>query len=162
MAVVQVNSAQITARNTGALANSYQAGASVQSAVAQVAVGNGDSIGSVYRLVRIPASARLVDLTYFGTAITSGAGDVGLYQIATYGGAVVDADFFTAASSVATASTGTRVGFGNLLSPANRDKRIWEALGLTADPQREYDIAITLTAATTAAGTFGVDAEFVQ
>lgn len=161
MAVVQTNSAQITARNSGVLANAAQVGASVESAVAQVALANGDSIGSVLRFVRIPSNARIVDLRLFNTAVTAGAGDVGLYQTAGNGGAVVDADFFSAAASIATASAGTSVAFGNLLSPANRDKRVWEALGLASDPGRDYDVAITLTAATTAAGTAGVDVSYV-
>ncbi len=161
MAVVQTNSAQITARNAGVLANAAQVGASVESAVAQVALANGDSIGSVLRFVRIPSNARIVDVRLFNTAVTAGAGDVGLYQIASNGGAVVDADFFSAAASIATASAGTSVGFGNVLTPANRDKRLWEALGLASDPGRDYDVAITLTAATTAAGTAGVDVTYV-
>ena len=35
----------------------------------------------------------------------------------------------------------------------NGEKRVWEALGLTADPHKEYDLALTLTAASDAAGT---------
>lgn len=161
MAVVQTNSAQITTRNSGVLANAAQVGGSVESAVDIVPLANGDSIASVLRIVRIPSNARIVDLRLFNTAITSGAADVGLYQIASNGGAVVDADFFSAAASIAAASAGTSVAFGNLLSPANRAKRVWEALGLAVDPGRDYDVALTLTAATTAAGTAGVDVTYV-
>lgn len=161
MAVVQTNSAQITARNSGVLANAAVVGGSVESAVDIVPLANGDSIASVLRIVRLPSNARIVDVRLFNTAITAGAADVGLYQVASNGGAVVDADFFSAAQSIATASAGTSVGFGNILAPANRNKRLWEALGLAVDPGRDYDVALTLTAATTAAGTAGLDVTYV-
>lgn len=161
MAVVATKSAQITAQDAGTMANSATAKGSVTSESDIVAVANGDSIASVLRIIRIPSNARMSALSLFTTAITGAAGDVGLYQTAANGGAVVDADFFGAAQTLAAASAGINVLGGNVLSPANRTKRIWEALGLSADPMREYDVAITLTAAATAAGTVGLDAQYV-
>ena len=160
MAVVTVKSSQVTAQDAGTMANSYTAGGRLHSESDIASVANGDSIASVYRLVRIPSNARMSALSLFTTAITTCAGDVGLYQTAANGGAVVDADFFTAAQSLATASAGINVLGGNVLAPANRTKRLWEALGLTADPMREYDVAVTLTAAAGSAGTIGVDATY--
>lgn len=161
MAVVAVKSAGITNADAGTPVNAALSGASVESAVGLATVANGDSIGSVYRLVRVASNARMSALSLFTTAITTCAGDVGLYQTAANGGAVVDADFFGAAQSLATASAGINVLGGNILAPANREKRIWEALGLSADPNRQYDIAVTLTAAAGSAGTIGVDAQSV-
>lgn len=160
MAVVTLKSAQITAADAGQLVNAALAGGSVESFVGLSALANGDSIGSTYRLARIPSNARMCALSVFCTAITSGAADVGLYQTAANGGAVVDADFFIAAQSIASASPGLNVIGGNALAPANREKRIWEALGLTADPLRQYDVVLTLTAATTAAGTAGLEGSY--
>lgn len=160
MAVVAVKSAQITAADAGQLVNASTAGAWAESFVGIAAVANGDSIGSTYRLARVPSNARMADLAVFCTAITTCAGDVGLYQTAANGGAVVDADFFTAAQSLATASAGINVLGGNALAPANREKRIWEALGLTTDPLRNYDVAVTLTAAAGSAGTVGVEGKY--
>lgn len=137
--------------------NSFNQQGGVRSGVGIGAVTNTASIASIIRLVRIQSNARLTCLSLFCTAITSAAGDVGLYRTADDGGAVVDADAFIAAQTLAAASPGINVIGGNLLSPANREKRLWEALGLSADPNTYYDIAVTLTAAATAAGTMGIE-----
>lgn len=163
MAVVTVKSQAITDQDAGTAVLATVANGNVRSSVGNTALNgvlNGDSIGSTYRLVRVPSNARMTDLSLFTTAITSGAADVGLYRTAADGGAVVDADFFIAAQSIATASPGLNVIGGNALSPANRSKRLWEALNLTADPGIYYDITLTLTAATTAAGTMGLEAKW--
>lgn len=157
MAVVNLKSAQITTQDTGAAANGFIAGGLARTEVDVVALANGDSIASTYRILRLPSNARISSLSLFCTAITSGAADVGIYQTTANGGAVVDADAFIAAQSIATASPGLNVIGGNTLAPASRTKRLWEALGLTADPQRDYDVVLTLTAATTAAGTAGLE-----
>jgi hypothetical protein len=164
MAVVAVKSTSITNRDSGNQSPSYVNAANSRTTTDTVAITNGDSIASVFRVCRIPSNARIKSVSLFCTAITSGAADVGLYQTATYGGAVVDADFFTAAQTIATASGGISVMSGNLLSganSANRNKRVWEVLGLTSDPGREYDVALTLTAAAAATGTAGLEVEYV-
>jgi hypothetical protein len=160
MAVELVKSAGITAQDNNLSVNSYIEQGGVRSAVGTGAVTATASIASIIRLVRIQSNARLASLSLFCTAITSAAGDVGLYRTADDGGAVVDADAFIAAQTLAAASPGINVIGGNLLSPANREKRLWEALGLTADPITYYDIAVTLTAAATAIGTMGIEVEW--
>ncbi len=157
MAVVQTKSQGITAQDAFTSVNSNIQQGSTRSDVGVAPVANGDSIASVIRLVRVQSNARISDAWLFTTAITGAAGDVGLYRTAADGGAVVDADFFIAAQSLATASPGLNVIGGNVLAPANREKRLWEALGLTADPVTYYDVAVTLTAAATAAGTLGIE-----
>lgn len=132
------------------------------SSVGNVAVANGDSIGSVYRFVRVRSSCRMDSLSLVCDAVTSAAGDIGLYRKAADGGAVVDADFFTAAQTIATASQGIQVAHGNAMKAGNLSLRLWEALGLTQDPGIDYDIALTLTAAATAAGNVGLKATYVQ
>jgi hypothetical protein len=164
MAVVAVKSTSITNRDAGTQSASFVNASNIRSTSDTVAVANGDSIASTLRVVRVPSNARITRATLFCTAITSAAADVGLYQTATYGGAVVDADFFAAAQTIATASGAINVLSGNLLSganSANRNKRVWEVLGLTSDPGREYDVVLTLTAAATAAGTAGLEVEYV-
>jgi len=45
----------------------------------------------------------------------------------------------------------------------DKEKPLWEALGLSADPQREYDIALTLTAANqTAAADVALRVQYTQ
>lgn len=162
MAVVNLKSTAITARDAGQLVNAPANSSPVEALVDIVAVTNGDSIASTFRVLRIPSNAIVTDASVFCTAITTGAADVGLYQTAANGGAVVDADFFAAAQSIATASAGINVLGANTATygPANRAKRVWEVLGLTADPIRDYDVVLTLTGAATASGTAGLSLKY--
>jgi len=121
------------------------------------------SIASTYRLIRVHSSWRLKNLLLSCTAITSAAGDVGLYDIPSVNaGAVVDADLFASAQSLASALAETNVlRESTTITVANLDKKLWQLLGLTADPGKYYDVAITLTAAATAAGTVALSSDFV-
>lgn len=119
---------------------------------------NADSIGSTYRLARIRSSDRMSQILLYAPDIgTTTAGDLGLYRTNADGGAVVDVDFFASAISLnGGALNGSDVTFeagaaGGLIT--NGEKRIWECLGLTADPYLEYDITLTLTGAADASGT---------
>jgi hypothetical protein len=121
-------------------------------------VANLADIGSTYRLFRVRSSDRLESLRIYCADIgTTAAGDVGLYRTSPEGGAVVDADFWASAVSISGgALNGVDITFeattaGGLIT--NAEKRIWEALALTADPFLEYDVVFTLTAASDAAGT---------
>jgi len=165
MAVVTTKSAQITNRDaTPRVAiNAYQAGAAKKTACGTVSIANGDSVGSRYIHCSIPSNARVSSVRKTHPDIgTTTAGDIGLYKTTADGGAVVDADFFTAASVFnAGAVLATEVGFGNVLSAANAEKRVWEALGLTSDPKIQYDVCTTLTGAADAAGTLFLDVDYV-
>jgi hypothetical protein len=120
----------------------------------------GDSIGSTYRFFRVGSWMRPVSLTLFCDALTGGAADLGLYRAAADGGAVVDADLFATAQSIASANaTGLQLRF-EADDVANVEKRIWELLGLTADPNLEYDVALTLTAGISASGTLALQGVF--
>jgi hypothetical protein len=121
---------------------------------------NGDSIGSTYRFFRIGSWMRPINLTLFCDAVATGAGDLGLYRAAVDGGAVVSASLFASAQSIATAITaGANIRFEQD-DIANVEKRIWELLGLTADPNLEYDVTLTLTAAATGGGTISLQGAF--
>lgn len=125
-----------------------------------VAVVSGDSIGSTYRLVRVPSSAGMRSVQLHCTAITTCAADVGIYETAANGGAVVDADLFASAQSVASALAGTDVmRESGVITVANIEQPLWQLLGLTADPKKDYDVVATLTAA---AGSAGNIAAFVE
>lgn len=122
--------------------------------VATADVTNLDSIGSTYRLFRVPSNAVMTDLRVYCPAITTAATDIGLYRTAKDGGAVVDADLFTSAQVLTSALAGTDVLHeSGIFSLANSGKELWEALGLTSDPSVFYDVTMTLTAA---AGSTGV------
>jgi len=121
---------------------------------------NGDSIASTYRFFRVGSWMRPVSLTLFCDVLTGGAADLGLYRAAADGGAAVNASLFATAQSIASASaTGINVRF-EADDVANVEKRIWELLGLTADPNLEYDVALTLTAGISASGTLALQGVF--
>lgn len=118
---------------------------------------------STYRFGRIRSSdyvdtMRLVTTADAGTTTVV---DIGLYDLltSTNGGAVVDQTYFAssfslkdgaitrgAASAALSADQTFESGVtGGLIT--NAEKRVWECLGLTSDPGKEYDVAMTLTGA---------------
>lgn len=163
MAVVNVKSGLITNRDASprTLNSAALESGRVRSKCGTVEVTNGDSIGSTFRLCSVPSNARVRSIRLYCDAITSAAADVGLYQTTENSSAVVDADAYGSAVSIASANaTGIEVAF----EARNIDKianRVWQDAGLSADPTREYDIVATLTAAATATGTLSFDVEYV-
>lgn len=129
-----------------------------------VEVTNGDSIASVFRFARVPSNIRVSSLNLFCDAITSAAADFGVYQTAANGGAVVDADAFGSAVSLATAITigSNIVHESGVYDISEVEQPLWQMLGLTADPKIEYDLAATLTAAATATGTLTMLTRYSQ
>lgn len=135
----------------------------VKESIGVVPVANGDSIGSVFRLLTVHSSWRVGAMLASCTAVTAAAADIGLYDLPTRNaGAVVDADFFTAAQSLATALDTTSVLRGNVVTVEKLEWPIWRLLGLAADPGVYYDVAATLTAAATAAGFVGLKGHFID
>jgi hypothetical protein len=170
MAVVTTKSSAIT--NADATprvpTNPHVARGRVVEAAGFVEAVSGDSIGSIYRLVRVKSCDRISRVLLSCDAITTCAGDVGIYQTTDNGAAVVDADFFASAQSLAAALANSDVtheadaadaGAGYGL--ADVEKQLWQALGLTSDPCRDYDVAVTLTAAAGSAGTVGLKVQVV-
>lgn len=172
MAVVTTKSTAVTAGDTLPQTNTAQKihGGRLRESLGVLEAVSGDSIASVYRLVRINSGDRISRVLLSCDAITTCAGDVGIYDVAAINaGAVVDADFFASAQSLATALVNTDVtheadaadagaGFGL----ADVEKPLWQALGLVADPGKQYDIAVTLTAAAGSAGTVALKVQYVD
>jgi hypothetical protein len=104
-------------------------------------------VGSTYRFCRIPSNCRVSQILLKNAAFTTaGAVDIGLYKTAENGGAVVDADFFASAVALTAAKDNADVTYESAVyTIANSEKPLWEALGLSADPQIEYDVAATVT-----------------
>lgn len=168
MAVVTVKSTQITNRDAvpRVISNPASIAGAMQQFSATAEAANGDSIASKYVMGQIPSNAYGEVIKLYCDAITSGAADVGIYRTTGDGGAVVDVDFYASAQSIAAAiATGTEIqheadatdagaGFGL----ADLEKPLWQRLGFTVDPCCVFDVVLTLTAATTAAGTIGLRA----
>jgi len=142
------------------------ANGTLKESVGTVEVASGDSIGSTYRLARVRSSERISQILLSCDAITGAAGHVGIYDI--NGGAAVDADFFALAQSFATALVNHDITHqadpsdqGNGFGREDVEKPLWQALGLAKDPVQDYDIAVTLTAAATSAGTISLKVRYV-
>ena len=119
-----------------------------------VEVAAGDDNGSTYRILRLPSTARIVNLEISSDALgTLASYDVGVYNIAANGGAAVDDDEFGSSISLASVT-----GWTDILEEAAgvlRDaigKPLWQRLGLTSDPGKAYDIVATGVVAGDAAG----------
>lgn len=138
-------------------------GAPVKTAIGTVEVAAADDNASVYRFVRVPSGARIQRVELMSDAITGGTSySAGLYKPASAGGAAVDADFFAAGLDLSAGNTEpVDVTFNNVMGIENIEKRLWDLLGLTADPFIEYDICLTGDTVGTAAGTLSLRVEWV-
>jgi hypothetical protein len=116
-------------------------------------------LGSTFRMVRIPSNATGIAVVLSSDDQgTTGDIDIGIYQTTANGGAVVDADFFASAYDVnAAAIAQVEVQHESAVyGLEDIEKPLWEALGLSADTNRDYDIVITSTEALQAAGTLSL------
>lgn len=165
MAVVTTKSGPITNRDADP---QVKVGSNVMQGMAREAVGtietaNGDSIASKYILCEIPSNARVSQLLVYSDDIgATTIADIGLYRNTRDGGVVVDADFFASALSLKDgALNGVDVTHESaVFGLEDMEKPIWEALGLSKDPNLVYDIVATLTAAADAIGSLGVKARY--
>lgn len=124
--------------------------------VATVSVANGDSSTSTFRFFRVPSNAIVHQLLVYSPDIgTTTVADFGLYDTAAAGGAVVDADVFASAVSLKDgALNGTDVTHeSGVYGTDEAGQELWQVLGLTSDPVKEYEVVATLTGAADAAGT---------
>lgn len=151
MAEVNRNSNVITnAVATPRAANSPQIGGAgiLREVAGLVTCAADDSANSIHRFVRVPSNARISQVL-FSTLLASSAGniDVGVYQTIENGGAVVDADLFASAVALTTPDKlNLDVTYeSGQFTMAESVKPLWEVLGLSADPCRDYDIATTIT-----------------
>lgn len=165
-AVVTVKSTVITNRDATPQVPSgrHLGGAPILHARGVAAIANGDSIASKYLICEIPSNAVpiAVRVSCPDIGLTTAA-DVGLYKTTRDGGAVVDADFFGSGVSLSggALSKSDITYESGVMTVANCEKRIWEHLGLSADPQLNYDVVATLTGAADAAGSVLVEVDYV-
>lgn len=165
MAVVTVKSTAITNRDaTPAVPNNahIQHGL-LKECVATYEVATGDSSTSKYRMMQVPSNARISQLLLVSDDMgTATAADFGIYDTTENGGSVVDADFFSAAVSLnGGALSDSDITHGNAFGKEDAEKPLWEALGLTSDPKKYYDVVATLTADADAGGTLTLKLRYV-
>lgn len=164
MAVVNTKSAPITNMDASPPVKvaSYLDHGKSRISVGVCEAANGDSIASVYRFARVHSSWRPRDITLYCDAITTCAGDVGLYDInSAGGGAISQACFATAQSLAAAIVLGQSVKY-EALNIDQAEKQYWEIAGLASDPSKHMDVCITLTAAAASAGTMVLEVASVE
>jgi len=170
MAVVNKSSAAITKRDAppsqtnSTLAPTKVATGRVKESLGVIQAANGDSIGSILRYFAVHSSWRVSAIRLSCNAVTGAAADVGLYDMPTRNsGAVVDADFFASAQSLASALDKTDITReSGLITVAKLEQPLWQLLGLAQDPGVWYDVAATLTAAATADGYTALHGYFID
>jgi autotransporter adhesin len=173
MAVVTVKSAVITNRdavppviNDGRLEKS-----NLKTGIGSVAVGAADSATSYYPLVSVPSSA--VVRAVYATCVagmTTLAGDIGVFKTTKdSGGAALGTVantgsgtlFATAQSFAAALNRSDVTNESGTYTTLLREMPLWQAIGLTVDPQTYFDIGVTVTTANTgAAGRLGIEVEY--
>lgn len=139
----------------GRFASPYNQSGFVEGVINQaVDVAVADDDGSIYRLGRIRSSDVPARSQIACQAITNGTDyDLGVYK-AGVGGAVVSKDVFMNGQTMASASI--TINGLSALTGANFGKQLWEILGLTSDPQIEYDLVLTANTVGSAAGRINV------
>lgn len=122
------------------------------------------SATSVIRLVEVPSNAVMTGLHFQSAAQAGGTFDIGVYRNNKDGGAVVDADFFATAVAVTSAVVQTDVlNESGTNTIAKQSQRLWEALGMAADPKSTLDLCLTVaTDITTGLGAVALKARYVQ
>ncbi len=147
-----------TNRNSSAIANLVanprvinipaKAGGDLRILPGVIASAADDSANAVGRFIRVRSNDCIHALLYSGAdATTAGAIDLGIYQTADNGGAVVDADFFASAFALtAGPDLNTDLAYeSGTYTQAKSVQPLWQAMGLATDPGIEYDIAYTIT-----------------
>lgn len=164
MAVANTKSTHITNADATppVLTSDYISRGALYEAVGTVETLAADDASSVYRLVRVPSNARITSILLASDAITGAtASDVGVYQTAANGGAVVDADEFANDVNISGATAFTEVINQAVAAEiSDVEKRLWEKIGETADTLRDYDICVTVNDVT-AAGTISMKVKYV-
>lgn len=183
-----VNTLSTTVANYNAqprvLTSGYLAGSADTICTAVVAAVSTDSIASTYRLGFIPSGVLIEDIKLMNDATTAGVWQLGVYNNTQQGSSTVTAGVVTVAAAGAVPVTNANLIFGTGISTAtantvwksiyaptilaatitasNAGLRIWELLGLDADPFIEFHLVLTATTAPTANGKIAVQYSWVR
>lgn len=172
MAVVNVKSGSITNRDASplVLSNDAIARGRIQGFVGVVTATSGDSIASTYRFGQIPSNARVQSVLVSCDALGgTTAGTIDIYDITSVNSGAIVATTGTKClnggiSLVSALASSEAFGGGTSAAgyvPLKREKFLWDVLGLSADPNKVYDVVLTLTAAVTSTGGVAIAVEWV-
>lgn len=166
------------------LSSGYEAGANDTNTVGIVAAVSTDSIASTYRFGFVPSGARILDIQLQNDATTAGVWQLGIYNNTQQGITTVTAGVSTTAAAGAVPVANANLIFGTGISTAaantawksvyaptilaaaqtasNCRLRVWELLGLDADPFYEFHMVLTATTAPTANGKIALQYTWVR
>lgn len=171
MAVVNVKAGAITNRDATpvVLSNDAIARGIVKAATGIVACTSGDSIASTYRFCSIPSNARPTSLLVSCDALGgTTAGTIDIYDTTLNGAAIIattGTKCLNGGISLVAALVGSEAFGGGTAAagyiPGNCEKFLWQVLGIATDPNKFYDVVLTLTAAVTSTGVVRFNLEWV-
>ena len=170
MAVVNVKSLAITNRDASpvVLSNDSVARGIIRGFCGVVTATSGDSIASTYRFGQIPSNARPQSILVSCDALGgTTAGTIDIYDTTANGGAIIATTGTKALNggiSLVSALAGSEAFGGGTsaagYTPGKREKFLWDLLGLSSDPNKVYDVVLTLTAAVTSTGSIAMSVEW--
>ena len=165
MAVVNTKSTFITNADADpkVLTSDYISKGTLYETVGTVEAAAADDNDSIYRMVRVPSNCRVTSILLASDAVTGSSDvNVGVWQTAANGGALVNENIFADAVDLSSATVFTEVILETTATDiVNVEKRLWELLALTVDPMRDYDICLKAVAAASAAGTYAMKLKYV-
>jgi hypothetical protein len=124
-----------------------------------------DDDGSIYRIANLPLHAVIVDAKICNAAVTGMTdADLGFYQTADLGGAVIDKDILLDGGDLSSAhASGSELSAISNVAAADRYKRIFELLGLSVGGLKgNVDIALTANTAGSGTGAITVIIDFID
>ena len=153
----------------------------------QLTVGSGDSIGSIYRMVRIPTNAKIKRVDLFSAVATGGSADIDVAfsdslidgtqailqgQIVQFTGPVDNKLFGVGQSIVSTLAAGPLTKtFANTFTPAHQNLPLWQVLinlGVVSptlfafDPGGFFDIVLKVTTGITTGGVVSMEVRYAM
>jgi hypothetical protein len=137
-----------TAATPRVINNRIVSTAVVKEAIGLVTPAADDSATSIHRYFRVKSNCRMTALRLTcAIASSAGAVDIGLYRTAEDGGAEVDKDFFASAQSLSAAalSDADVMNESTTYTLAKQMQPLWQAVGLSADPQCDFDVCTTIS-----------------
>lgn len=126
---------------------------------------SGKTTGSTYLLARVPRNAVIKSIVLDSAAMAgSSALDFGVYYATAAdgtAGAAVSAAFFASAVDVSSAVRATDItNESGTYTIDKRNKELWDACGISADPGGFLDIVATSTATINTGALFGIEVSY--
>jgi len=139
-------------------------GADMLTVVAKASITNGDSATSIYRIAEIPSNFVPVGGEITCDAITNvNDADLGLYETAEHGGAVIDVDALVDGGDVSSAlAPGSGLSPISAVTITNQDAALYTLASDVSSERQTYVLALTINADAQATGVVVVRLNLVR